>query len=56
METYLELTPIVKQALESNKIVNREEFTSDRSYDNTLNAKTFDIVRYLLPSNISTCL
>lgn len=56
IETYLEYLPKVKQALEDNKIVNREEFTSDRAYDNTLNAKTFDIVRYLLPANVATSL
>lgn len=53
---YLEYLPKVKSVLEKNKIVNRAEFSSDRSYDNTLNAKTFDIVRYLLPSNVSTSL
>lgn len=56
IETYLEFTPVVKKALETNKIVSREEFTSDRSYENTLNAKVFDIIRFLLPSNISTSL
>lgn len=56
VETYLEFTPVVKDALELNKIVNREEFTSDRSYENTLNAKVFDIIRYMLPANISTSL
>ncbi|MDD3302025.1 MAG: FAD-dependent thymidylate synthase [Candidatus Gracilibacteria bacterium] len=56
METYLKSFPIVRKALEDNQIVKREEFTSDRSYENTLNAKIFDIVRYLLPSNVSTSL
>ena len=56
IDTYLEYTPKVKLALEANKIVDRSEFKSDRSYENTLNAKTFDIVRYLLPSNVATSL
>lgn len=56
IDTYLEFTPKVKQALETNKIINREEFTSDRAFENTLNAKTFDIIRYLLPANVSTSL
>lgn len=56
MYTYLKSFPVVKDALEKNKIVNREEFTSDRSYENTLNAKVFDVVRYLLPANVCTSL
>lgn len=56
IETYLEYLPKVKENLEKNKIVSKDEFSSDRAYENTLNAKTFDIVRYLLPSNVSTSL
>lgn len=56
MDTYLKSFEIVKKALQDNQIVKREEFTSDRSYENTLNAKVFDIVRYLLPSNVCTSL
>lgn len=56
IETYLEFTPKVKEALEKNKVVNKDEFSSDRAYENTLNAKTFDIIRYLLPANVATSL
>jgi hypothetical protein len=56
MTTYLKYMPIVKETLKENQVVNREEFTSDRSFENTLNAKAFDIMRYLLPSNVSTSL
>lgn len=56
METYLEFMPKVKETLAKNWVVKREEFSSDRSFENTLNAKTFDILRYLLPSNVSTSL
>jgi hypothetical protein len=56
MSTYLEWMPKVKEVLKLNSIVKREEFTSDRSFENTLSAKTFDIMRYLLPSNVSTSL
>jgi hypothetical protein len=56
MSTYLKYLPVVKEALKNNEVVKREEFTSDRSFENTLNAKAFDIMRYLLPSNVSTSL
>ncbi len=56
IDTYLEYLPKVKEALATNKIVNKKEFSSDRVYENTLNAKTFDIVRYLLPANVCTSL
>lgn len=56
METYLEFMPKVKETLTKNWVVKREEFSSDRAFENTLNAKTFDILRYLLPSNVSTSL
>lgn len=56
MQTYLEFMPKVKDILEKNNIINKDEFSSQRAYENTLNAKTFDILRYLLPSNVSTSL
>ncbi len=56
MQTYLEYLPKVKEILAQNEIVKREEFSSERAYDNTLSAKTFDILRYLLPTNVSTSL
>ena len=46
----------IKNILVSNKIVNEADFSTNRVFENTLNAKTFDILRYLLPSNVSTSL
>jgi thymidylate synthase ThyX len=56
MQTYLNFLPKVKDILAQNNIVNKADFSSERAYDNTLNAKTFDILRYLLPTNVSTSL
>lgn len=56
MDVYLKYLPLVKEVLEKNAIISKEEFSSIRAYENTLNAKTFDIVRYLLPANVSTSL
>jgi len=46
----------VKKALVKNNIFKKEAFGSERAYENTLIAKTFDICRYLLPSSVSTSL
>ena len=56
MQTYLKYMPIVKDILDKKWIIKRDETVSDKVYDNTLNAKTFDILRYLLPANVSTSL
>ncbi len=56
MQTYLDYMPKIKSVLTSNKIVNEADFSTNRVFENTLNAKTFDILRYLLPSNVSTSL
>lgn len=56
IDTYLKFTPVVKEALSKNEVIKREEFASDRAFENTLNAKAFDILRYLLPSNVATSL
>ena len=56
MDTYLKYMPKVKEALTDNNIIKKEDFSSDRAYENTLNAKVFDIMRYLLPTNVSTSL
>ena len=56
MATYLKYMPIVKEVLVQNEIVKESDFSSQRVFENTLNAKTFDILRYLLPSNVSTSL
>jgi hypothetical protein len=52
----LKYLPIVKESLVKNGIINEKDFSSYRVFERTLNAKAFDIVRYLLPSNISTSL
>lgn len=56
MKIYLDFIPKVKDVLVKNNIIKESDFSSSRAFENTLNAKTFDIVRYLLPSNISTSL
>ena len=56
MDTYLKFMPVVKDSLEKNEIIKKWDFSSDRAYANTLNAKAFDIMRYLLPTNVSTSL
>lgn len=56
MELYEKYLPIVKQVLVENQVVKREDFERESAFKNTLNAKTFDIVRYLLPSGTATCL
>lgn len=56
IDTYLKFTPVVKEALALNEVIKKEDFTSDRAFENTLNAKAFDILRYLLPSNVATSL
>ncbi|NOZ44560.1 MAG: FAD-dependent thymidylate synthase [bacterium] len=56
IETYQKYLPIVKKALQDNKIINKESFKSEKAFEKTLNAKAFDIVRYLLPSNVATSL
>lgn len=56
ISNYLKYLPIVKESLVKNGIINEKDFSSYRVFERTLNAKAFDIVRYLLPSNISTSL
>ncbi len=56
INNYLKYLPIVKDVLVKNEIINKRDFSSSRVFENTLNAKAFDIVRYLLPANISTSL
>lgn len=46
----------IKEVLVKNNIINKEEFSSERAYENTLQAKVFDIVRYVLPSSTMTSL
>ncbi len=46
----------VKEQLDKNNIIDRSSCSSEKVYQKTLQAKTFDIVRYLLPVNIATSL
>lgn len=56
IDIYLKHDDKIKDSLIKNKVINRDEFSSDRAFENTLNAKMFDIIRYLLPSNVATSL
>ncbi len=56
IDTYEKFSPIVKDVLDKNDVLKKETFTSEKVYDSTLNAKLFDIMRYLLPCNVSTSL
>jgi len=56
IDTYTRMLPVVKQVLIDNNIIDRSLFQSESSYQNTLNAKVFDICRYLLPVNSTTSL
>ncbi len=56
IDIYEKFSPIVKEALDQNNVLKKEEFTSEKVYDSTLNAKVFDIMRYTLPCNVSTSL
>jgi len=56
INNYSTFSPIVKEVLIQNNIIKKEDFSSIKSYENTLNAKVFDIMRYLLPSNVATSL
>lgn len=53
-EVYEKWLIIVKEALIKNSIFKREDFTSENAFNSTLNTKTFDICRYLLPSGTAT--
>jgi thymidylate synthase ThyX len=56
METNEQFAPIVRAALEKNAILRKEDFSNEKAYENTLNAKIFDIIRYVLPCNVATSL
>lgn len=56
IETNQKYLPIVKQALIANGVLKQENFPSEKSFLKTVDAKAFDMVRYLLPSNVSTSL
>lgn len=56
IDVYEIFSPIVKDVLDKNNVLKKEEFSSEKVYDSTLNAKVFDIMRYVLPCNVSTSL
>jgi len=56
IDMYEKFSPIVKDVLDKNDVLKKETFTSEKVYDSTLNAKLFDIMRYVLPCNVSTSL
>ncbi len=56
MNLYEESLPQIKDALIKNKIIKNEDFKNENAFNNTLDAKTFDIARYVLPSSIMTSL
>ena len=56
IDHYQQFFPIVKASVDYHNVLKKEEFASDKAYDNTLNAKVFDIMRYTLPCNVSTSL
>ena len=56
MNLYEKYLPIIKEILVANKMIVESDFKRKSAFERTLNAKVFDIVRYLLPSGVSTCL
>ncbi len=46
----------IKNAIAQNLIIKENDFESPQAFQRTLNAKVFDILRYLLPSSVSTSL
>lgn len=56
MDLYLESFSNIKEILVANKVIKKEDFKREDAFERTLNAKAFDIVRYLLPSGTSTSL
>lgn len=55
MESYERLTPVVREWL-AREVVSEDAFKSKAAYVSTLNAKTFDIMRYWLPQGLITSL
>ncbi|MEI6773536.1 MAG: hypothetical protein WCL18_01575 [bacterium] len=56
IDVYEMYSPVVKKILDEYNVLKKEDFSSEKIYDSTLNAKVFDIMRYLLPCNVSTSL
>lgn len=55
MQRYAQAETDVKAFLAS-KVLNRDNFKSESAFNRTLNAKTFDIIRYFLPLAVKTSL
>lgn len=55
MDSYVRLTPAVKEWLTDN-VVDKKQFKTKAAYVRTLNAATFDIMRYWLPQGLTTSL
>lgn len=56
LDLYEKYLPIVKEVLVANKVIKQEDFKREDAFLRTLNAKAFDIVRYLLPAGTATSL
>ncbi|MBR9676144.1 FAD-dependent thymidylate synthase [Candidatus Woesearchaeota archaeon] len=56
MDTYEEYMPVVISALEKEEVINKNDFKNESAYDNTVKAKAFDMLRYLLPTGVATSL
>lgn len=56
LDLYEKYLPVIKKVLVKNEIIKKEDFERESAFERTLNAKAFDIVRYLLPSGTATSL
>lgn len=56
MSAYGKYLPIIQEELKKNRVINKKSFKNEIAYEKTLQAKAFDIVRYLLPTGTSTAL
>ncbi len=56
MDLYEKYLPIVKEVLVHNKVIEERSFKRKDAFERTLNAKAFDIMRYALPTGVSTSL
>lgn len=54
MKLYTESLPEVIRILESEQIIPRDAELSDVGYKKVLGAKAFDMLRYLLPTSVTT--
>ncbi len=56
MNTYLNYLPKIKKQIVENGYIKKEDFNKRSAFKRTVNAKAFDIVRYLLPTGVQTCI